>query len=693
MTVHPSRGGRRRRSDERGATLILIALFISIIFITAALVIDLSFVRQNRQADKSAADFAVAAGIRSMDNGFGQVQSWKGICAARDYLLSNTDELDGMTETYEDGNGDPVEDGAGIPVPDPCAAPPAVACADGAVGTWGRLVGTADGGRIRVTIASGYDLSSSGFAEDSSTTYSGDTGDGPCDNLAVIIEEGEGAYFGGVAGVSGYETTIRSVARLERGNPDIPAALILLERHDCRTLSVSGSGAWVVVSGTDKNPGAVHADSLGDGANCNDKIFSVNGSVPPPRIVSQQAPKAGPNGVAPGEITAVALTSASGAEPDNVSAGLNYVCAKEVATDCGNPSTGIDPQGRELVGRVVADEKYLEPIRALRSRAETRFAITDSTDADDKGYKPYACNDPGPFAIIGPVETGDYPNGIWIDCSTVGGKTFDAKGKVFDPISLHKKEIVINGDLTISGSDNSLKLASPSAVYVRGYSQNAVTMGSNDFFLNDGGLTDLDTSPDDDGYGFVCDERYAISPTARTELVIGKGRVSATGGTLRLCQTTLYLMDDSGGATGCPLPSAVTDPGLAPYGNNCQGNVSVSGGAKIDWTAPNQDDVNATEPGDTLLDELEDLALWSETSGQGGSSWSVGGSGGLYLGGVFVTPNADPFSINGGGSIDIVDAQFVSRKLVATGTGYLRMAPQSQNSLKIPPLEGFTLVR
>lgn len=675
----------RRVHGERGATLILFALLLIALFTIVALVVDLGLVRQNRQADKSAADFAVAAGIRNMDDGSGAVQPWRGICAARDYLLTNSDELDEMTEVYVDGVGGQVVDELGSPVAAPCVSPPAVTCADSPSpnSTWGRLTGTADGGRIRVTIQSGYDLTTTSFAEDSGA-YGGDDGDGPCDHLAVIIEEREDAYFGGVAGASGYDTTIRSVARLDRGNPEITAALILLERNDCRALEVSGSGAYVIISGAGPNPGAIHSDSLGNGANCNDKIFSVNGSVPPPRIISEKATLPGVNGlVASGQVSAVAMTSAAGADPTKASDGVSRVCAQKDPGDCGSPSTGLDPQGRDLVGRVVADERYLEPIQDLRSRAVTRFAITTSAQARTAGYTPYDCNDPGPFEIDLAVAPPGY--GIWIDCPT-GSKTFDGKDKIFGA-SLDGKEIIIKGDLTISGSSNTLRFNEPAGVYVSGASANAVSVGSNDFLVNDGGTTDGSSGTSD---GFVCDDSGDLRPSKRTEFVIGNGRITATGGTLRLCQTTVYLMDDSGG-TGCPLPVSVTSPGIAPYGNDCKGNVSAAGGAKIDWTAPNQDDVDS--PDQPLLDQLEDLALWSETSGSGGSAWGVGGSGGLHLGGIFVAPNADTFTITGGGSIDIFDAQFVTRKLVAAGTGYLTMSPQPQNSLKVPPLSGFGLVR
>lgn len=646
-------------SRDRGATLILFALLVTVLFVITALVVDYGFVRANRQEDKSSADFAAAAGIRGLDDKTGRVNVWKGICTAVDFLRANDDQLSSLSAV--DSAGNPV-------TPDPCAnlPTPPVYC-DGPA-DWRTYRGVADAGRIRVTVQNGYELAGSGFAEDADE-YADDAGDDPCEHLAVIIEHREDPSFGGVAGASGYETTMRSVARLDRGLPDITAALILLERNDCRVLEVSGTGASVIVGGSEKRPGSIHSDSLGNGANCNSKIYELNGGTPPPRIISQRAPLAGPDGsFAPGEISAVALTGAPGAQPGNVSEGVAEVCAQQQLSDCGNPAVGLDPAPRDLVTRSIADVRYLPPLRSLRQRAQDRFAITTTAEATAAGYAAHPCNAPGPFTD--PM--------VWIDCPT-GNKTFDGAGKVF---TAAVEEVVINGDVGISGSNQTMHMVSPKRVFIKGASADAVKIGSsNNLFVNDGGVSD------GDGDGFVCPERYANDDQARTEFVVGNGRVSSTGGVFRLCQTTLFMMDSSG-SDPCPLPTKV---GTAPDGNTCQGNVSVAGGAKVDWTAPNLNNVTAPEPDELLL--FEDLALWSETSGAGGSSWGVGGSGGLHLGGIFVTPNADPFTVTGGGAIDIEDAQFVTRKLRVTGGGVLFMRPQPKNALQIPPLKGFGLVR
>lgn len=652
--------------EERGAVLILVALILTALLVVAALVIDMSFVRQNRQTDKSAADFAAAAGIRSLDNGSGRVQPWRGICAAADFLRSNADELSTMAVTFTDGGGDPVEDASGDEVADPCAAPPATICTSSPA-TWGTLTGTADGGRIRVTIRNGYPLPDPAFPEDDGE-YSGDFGDGPCDNLAVIIEEGEASYFGGAAGASGYETTIRSVSRLTQGTTgDVPAALVMLERHDCEVLEVSGTTAVVRIEGSGPNPGVIHADSLGDGGSCS-TIFRVDGTTPPPRIVAIMADEADPDtGVrAPGQISAVSLSGASDAEPANTSPGVDAVCAQEVSTDCGSTGTGLGPVARDLVGRVRVDERYRVPIRGLRDRAAARLAW-DEAAALAAGFTTVACDAPGPFEGAK----------IWIDC---GGGVFRGGGKTFESTV---DEVVINGYVTFSGP-GTLHLVDVEKLFISGRAGgNSVVIGNdNNVFVNDGGLLDEDAS---DGETFVCDDRLA-TPTARAQVVIGQGRLSATGGELRLCQATLLMMDAS---DNCPVPDV---DGLAPYDNGCAGNLSISGGSRTDWTAPNVNDTSP--PTEAQLLELEDLAFWSETQGGSGpNAWGILGGGGVRLAGIFFTPNADPFRIGGGGLYDIRDAQFITRKLDVAGGGTLTMKPSAANAIPIPVLGGFTLVR
>lgn len=635
---------RRCGRGERGVTLILFALVAVLLFVISALVVDLSFVRQNRQDGKSASDFAVAAGIRSLDNGSGEVQPWLGICVARDFLLANSPEFAGMT--YVDASGNLITD--------PCLSPPTTICDPASSATWGTLRGLADSGRLRVTISNGYDLSGSSFSEDDDA-YSGDEGTDPCEHLALIVEEGEKATFGGMAGFSGYETKIRSVARLSKGEEgEVAAALILLERHNCDVIRAAGGGsenAGVEVSGHGTSPGIIHADSLGDG--CSGVLFNVNGSAPPPRIVARRAALVDPEtGVrASGEISAVAKNGPPGVAARTDSVGVDRVCAQVAATDCALAGGGSQPVGRELVGRGRVDRRYRSTISSLHADAEIRFGWT-SEQAEDNGFVVKTCDDPGPFTDAK----------IWIGvCPTAGG-AFNGNNKRFES---SVKEVVINTSLTLSGSSSTLDFRAPDRVFIRGQ----VSLGSQTITVNANGAAN-------------CAARYSGAPTARTQFVVGEGGLRLTGGQLRMCQTTALLY--SPGA----VCGVATSDGTAPIPpNSCTGVIS-SNNASIDWTAPNQN--NVTSPTAAQLAQLEDLALWSEST----SSWSIGGNPDLVkLGGIFFTPNADPFAIGGRGTWDIAAAQFLTRRLALNGNGVLTMSPEAINSVTIPRIGGFTLIR
>ena len=116
----------------------------------------------------------------------------------------------------------------------------------------------------------------------------------------------------------------------------------------------------------------------------------------------------------------------------------------------------------------------------------------------------------------------------------------------------------------------------------------------------------------------------------------------------------------------------------------------------MDWKAPNQSDVFLSV-GDPLFAQFEDLALWTEYSGNGtpGGAARIGGQGAVVTSGVFFLPNANPFNIGGGGigAQLTVDAQFIVRKLRLSGTVALKMAPNPSNSVPTPVFEGFGLIR
>jgi hypothetical protein len=126
------------------------------------------------------------------------------------------------------------------------------------------------------------------------------------------------------------------------------------------------------------------------------------------------------------------------------------------------------------------------------------------------------------------------------------------------------------------------------------------------------------------------------------------GDFNITGGALRLDKT---LMFQKGGA------------------------IKDTGGVAPVWSPP------AEGP-------FKSLSLWSEAHDQ----FTVAGGGGLDLKGVFFTPEADPFKITGGGGVNQQHAQFVSYHLDISGSGELKLAPDLEEYVAIPPKAG-TLIR
>src|SRR5581483_9877797 len=126
------------------------------------------------------------------------------------------------------------------------------------------------------------------------------------------------------------------------------------------------------------------------------------------------------------------------------------------------------------------------------------------------------------------------------------------------------------------------------------------------------------------------------------------GDLNITGGSIRLDKTLVF---QKGGA------------------------IKDTGGVAPIWSPPSEG-------------PFRSLSLWSEAHDQ----FTVAGGGGLDLKGVFFTPEADPFKITGGGGVNQQHAQFVSYHLDISGSGELKLAPDLEEYVSIPPKAG-TLIR
>lgn len=101
------------------------------------------------------------------------------------------------------------------------------------------------------------------------------------------------------------------------------------------------------------------------------------------------------------------------------------------------------------------------------------------------------------------------------------------------------------------------------------------------------------------------------------------------------------------------------------------GAVKDTGGAAPTWTPP-------------MEGPFTGLSLWSEKS----DPFTINGGGGLQLAGVFFTPEASPFKVTGGGGVAQQSAQFISYHLDLSGGGSLHMAPDPSTAVRIPATAG-----
>jgi hypothetical protein len=651
---------RHRAGDERGAILVMSVLVMTTLLIAAGLVLDIALVRTDRQQNKSAADVAVAAGMRNLELG-GYPAPFRGVCDAVKYLKVNDSELSAMTGTWTDGT---LPAGIAIGSADPCStsAPEWMQlCIPNTPSTWAWYHGTADGGRLVVDIKNGYAMSDGTFADESLTSSdTGDTALGNCDNLAVMIRETEQPGFGRLALGGTMTTRIRSVARITQSiDATAVIALLLLERHDCEVLSFSGSNAAVAVQGNGNKPGIIHSDSIGDGANCNNQILdgvaASTGGTPPyvgPSILAGQAETGSP--AESGHVSVTALSGVPGAMPGRAAT----ACPSTVV---GAPSSC--PTGSSYKGRINVDVLYRARIASLQADAAAETAWTTGTVPS--GWTVYnSCNS------VPPLVTAQK---VFVHCSNFNNAViFAAVDQTND------QQVVFDGG--ISGSQT-MTFQGPTKLYVA----NGLSRSGGTFSVNIGTSTD-------------CTSRFAI-PGARTKtakVVIANGALSTSGGaTLHLCGTMVLMGDSSSGGNSCPnLPAIPATNGVVPYDNCFAGTIGLSGGGSLDWTAPNATDSAlawdqaASQP---YLANFEDLAFWTESAS---NSSSLSGGGSNNMRGIFFLPNANSFHITGnGGQVIDSDAQFIVRKLIMGGNGLLRMKPNLNDSVKFPYFSNFSMVR
>lgn len=624
--------GRRRRAarnDETGAIALIAALTLTLILLAAALVIDFGIVRVDRQIHKSAADAATDAGTHALTSIDDTPHPYVGVCTAMRYLQTNNAKFANVdTGVWTNGAGASVGSG-NVGCTD--TALQDATCTPGTIASWARYNWAASDGRLQVSIQSGYELAGSGWSDENLPTVNADNSDGQqgCNQLAVIITQSRKPGFGSLATSSDIQSSIRTVGRVIINPPKAAVALLLLERTKCYTLQVgsaAGTGR-IEVLGAGTSPGTVHADS--DGSDCNPSQVVMDGKKPA-GIVAHPAETGG----TPGSITLVASGANAYDSAANVYAG---------------PAPGTPPTQRSLVGRGVVDEIFLTPVRNAVSAANGVFTSPLAT-LIAAGYTEISAGECNDAAAPDWAATKVYANCTGFNTS----------------VDIPNATDII---FTDSLSSASLKMPKATRVYIRGQTGTAVT--ANAFEMNNG------------TYNAPC--ATGVTPTAtRAQLFIYAGSIKSTGGPIRLCNTSLIMM--SGEAGGC-VPGSLNTYLDAPCPNptNDDAGIDFTGGANLDWTAPNLSGVVATAAESA---DLEDIAVWAEAR----TEYKIGGGGFLHLSGLFMLPNADPLTLGGSGGQDLKDSQYVVRRLSQNGGAVMTMQPTSALPIKLPDLS-YALVR
>jgi Flp pilus assembly protein TadG len=688
LLTRPRRPVRRR--DERGAVAIIVAVSMTALLVVAAMVLDFGLVRVDRQVDKSAADSATLAGLHALNTGDGTPHPYIGVCTAVRYLKTNSERFSTIDESsgWTNGMGTSTSSGCSD------TALRNRVCKPADKASWARFrwSGTWQSAPFEVTVESGYDLAANKWAEDTLPASSGDTGaveQAGCDHLAVTITQSRKPGLGVLATSSDLTTSIRSVGRVKTQPGDSAPAMHLLKRAGCPVLVTGSSGGQsfirvlgaVATDGSGKTqPGTIHADSNGQGCTGGNNSW-VFGGLAPHGIVAYAAPMASNPSSAdpakPGSISSVA--AAEGLNAAVVRDSLNYVYGSSAL----NGTTGAKSEstGRSLVTRRLVDERYFPGVKTAVSSATSVFASGASGAPAD--WTSLSAADPcKPTQQEVNALNLSATSKLYVNCSTNAG--FAGPG---GPLTIPAGAIYFRGVVSPSST---LKLPNAHHVYVGNHTDraDAISVSNNTSFEINNASGNINPTTGNCNTGQL---------PSKSVLVVRAGAFKQTGGLLRMCRTTVLMM--GGSHEGCVPASTGSAPTLTPCsGGVGSGQFSQNGGG-IDWTAPDRLDATIDDDGEPLPAALaawedpdgpEDLALWSESAG----GYNMAGGGLFAVRGVFMVPNADPFTISGGANLTLTNAQYITSSIRLNGnTTAITMSVDPNSAVTLPELGVVGLVR
>lgn len=314
--------------SERGTILLLSSFAILALIATAAVVVDLAVVRNDRSESQLGADAAAAAAGIDL----GTTGAVTACATAFAYVNSNL--------------GVSLSDAGCAELPSDCGS------------FTEHAEATATDGDLTVSVV--YPVTDSHrfmHASAAGAPFMTITaGDGePCERIAVGLERDRTHFFGAFVGAQGSSTTVHSVARASKSESnERPIHLLLLNEEECGVIVENGggsSGGLYVRSATDPTtgetfPGFIAADSNGTSGCSNKGVIDVNGSG---ATIQADGP--------PGCEGELIVDTGLGCGKIEVFAATGEGCSPPACTSSGNVNPAPGPLPRRIT-RAPVDHRY-----------------------------------------------------------------------------------------------------------------------------------------------------------------------------------------------------------------------------------------------------------------------------------------------------------------------------------------------
>ena len=246
----------RRTSSDAGVFAILYALVVVVLCMVAALVVDLSGMREDRRTERLAADAASTAGAVKLNTLGGTADAHAACTQAWEFLRVNLSS-------------------SSVPPATPSGACPTGKFPTNVASCPGVQSQTSPYGDWLVTITwpipdnSPYMLAPNvtGGVQPQSVDSAVD-GTDPCGRLAVSVSRNRAFLLAGAGNFTSGSTTNTSVARADiRGDLKEEFPLVVLDQHGCDILHAQGSGpqdGTIRVLNNGLTPGRIASDSAAD---------------------------------------------------------------------------------------------------------------------------------------------------------------------------------------------------------------------------------------------------------------------------------------------------------------------------------------------------------------------------------------------------------------------------------------------